>query len=72
MITALILISYIIIGIALIRGTLYLSHYSIEEDGLDKWRFIWTMILLWPLFLALMIGYWLWVNWYNIKYWMKI
>lgn len=64
-------VGYLIVGWILIRGALYITKYDLETEGFDFFRVMVLMVIMWPLFLILMIGYWCWVWYHNIKYWVK-
>jgi len=71
MITLLCIIGYFVIGAVLVQGTLTLSGYNLNESGFDKWHLVGCTILMWPILLALMVGYWSWAGWHISKHWVK-
>jgi hypothetical protein len=71
MLSLFLLAGYLLTGAALIHGALYISHYDLEMDGFDKARFIAMLVIIWPLFLLPMLGYWGWVAYHGTKSWVK-
>lgn len=72
MMTLILLASYVLTGVALVHGSLYISHYDLEMDGFYKARFLALLVIVWPLFLLPMVAYWSWVGYHSIRGWVKV
>lgn len=63
---------YLMVGFVLVQGTLYISQYDLGDCLLDKWKVLGLAIVIWPIFIALMVGYWMWVAYHSVKHYVRI